>query len=528
MATKRTHAGRAFRSRGQVILLIAMLSTLLIALAGLAVDLVLAYAVKTFLATATDAAAMGGVRALERGASYSEQTSEVNRVTQMLFKSNFPNGLLLTGKSAKLEQSVSIAASNMDPSAPGMFELDSTLQPGIREIRVRSIAKAPTFFMRYFGMDSVTVRSSAYAARRDVNVMVVLDRSASLKNVGAWDDVQRAAIEFVKKFDNNRDRVGLVTFGTGANVDYPLKTGFKTANVVMNLILAQTVPNSAYTNSALGMWLAYSELMRVNDPYALNTIVFFTDGQPSAFSATFKVNSLLTLGLTPKCLTNTEEGTLGAGQNTAVWNNPQFYDIRGFWRREAGPIPVNLGNLLFDHPLNLRCLNILDVYGANVEYLFDSSKAWPTSWVGSETGSATKEFCIQPGAAGCYGDAGDFPYSTNDPRLFNDSSNTSSRNFRGTNVHNAAKNLLLNIAQTARQDTSLGGVAVHVIGLGGYGYDADAGLMKRVANDPTNSYGVQITAAADEPIGSYTYAPNIGEIQAAFEKVRSEVMRLTR
>ena len=61
MATKRTHAGRAFRSRGQVILLIAMLSTLLIALAGLAVDLVLAYAVKTFLATATDAAAMGGV-----------------------------------------------------------------------------------------------------------------------------------------------------------------------------------------------------------------------------------------------------------------------------------------------------------------------------------------------------------------------------------------------------------------------------------------------------------------------------------
>ncbi|MEZ5366634.1 MAG: hypothetical protein R2748_30910 [Bryobacterales bacterium] len=52
--------------------------------------------------------------------------------------------------------------------------------------------------------------------------------------------------------------------------------------------------------------------------------------------------------------------------------------------------------------------------------------------------------------------------------------------------------------------------------------------MKRISNDPSDSYGVQITAATDEPMGSYTYAPSIGEIQKAFEKVRSEVMRLTR
>jgi hypothetical protein len=29
-------------------------------------------------------------------------------------------------------------------------------------------------------------------------------------------------------------------------------------------------------------------------------------------------------------------------------------------------------------------------------------------------------------------------------------------------------------------------------------------------------------------MGSYVYAPNLGELQAAFDKVRSEVMRLTR
>jgi hypothetical protein len=377
-------------------------------------------------------------------------------------------------------------------------------------------------------VDSVTVRANAYAARRDVNVMVVLDRSASLKNVGAWDDVQQAARSFILKFDNNRDRVGLVSFGTGANVDYPLSTGFKTSNIMLNLIFNQVVPNSAYTNSALGMWLAYSELLRVGDKDALNAIVFFTDGQPSAFSATFRVRPLLASGTAPRCLTDTEEGTLGTGQDTSVWNSPQFFDIRGFWRREAGPVPVNLGNLFYDHPLNLRCLNILDVYGGNVEALFDSSEPWPDRWTGSELGSPAKTFCIDDDAGGCLGDAGDFPYDRSNTNLFNN--NSSTKYYRGANVHNAAKNLLLNIAQTARQDSAaLGGVVIHTIGLGGYGYDADAELMKRVANDPTPAYGVTgLVAAPGEPVGSYTYAPSIGDIEKAFDKVRSEVMRLTR
>ena len=87
---------------------------------------------------------------------------------------------------------------------------------------------------------------------------------------------------------------------------------------------------------------------------------------------------------------------------------------------------------------------------------------------------------------------------------------------------------MLNIAQTARQDTQLGGVHIHAIGLGGFGYDADATLMKRMANDPSDSYGVQIAAAPNEPQGSYTYAPSVGQLKEAFNKVRGEVMRLTR
>lgn len=506
--------------------LIALLATFLIGLGGLAVDLVLVYAVQTFLATATDSAAMGGIRALERGVSYADQEAEIQRITAMLFDANFPDGLLLTGNTGHLSQQVKIAGKSMDPGASAMFETDPSLKAGLREVRVVAEADAPTMFMRMFGVSSVKVRAGAYAARRDVNVMVVIDRSASLTSVGAWDDVQQAAITFIQQFDNNRDRVGIVTFGTAANIDMPLNTGFKTGDAAKNMILSQSVPASAYTNSGLGLWLAYSELLRAGDPNALNTIVFFTDGQPSAFSANFDTKIS---GSGPKCGSNNTEGTLGAGQNTAVWNSPRFYDIRGFWRRAAGPAPVyyGSGSSSYDHPPNPSCSG-LNQWGGSVESLLDPSRNWPTKWQGNEPGSPSKTFCIKPGATGCLGDAGDFSYSINDPRLFSNSSNSSNMSFRGTNVHNAAKNLVLNIAQAARQDSSLGGVHVHAIGLGGYGYDADAGLMKRIANDPSDSYGVTIAPAAGEPQGSYTYAPSIGDLQAAFNKVRSEVMRLTK
>jgi hypothetical protein len=505
------------------LVLVATLATFLIGLGGLAVDLVLVYSVKTFLATATDSAAMGGIRALERGVTYADQAAEVQRMTHMLFDANFPDNLLLTGDSGRFSQDVVVAGYNMDPNAGPMFQDDPSLTPGMREIRVETEAEAPTFFMRIFGVDGVAVRAGAYAARRDVNIVVVIDRSGSLKKAGAWDDVQDAAVNFIEQFDNNRDRLGVVTFGSAANIDYPLSKGFKNSDVAKNLILSQIVPDSAGTNWPTGLWLAYSELLRVNDPAALNAIVFFTDGQPSAFSANFRMK---TSGTGPKCMSSSEEGSLAAAQSST---SAQFLEIYGFWNRYAGPPPVNGGSTAYDSPVNPRCSNLGSPaeLGPNVELAFDSSKPWPSKWQATE-GSISKTFCIQPGATGCEGDAADFYYSLSDPRLYNNSSATSDRNFRGTNVHNASKNLALNIAQIARRDASLGQVNIHAIGMGGWGYPADHALMKRIANDATDSYGTTITAASGEPNGTYIYAPSAAELKDAFKKVRSEVTRLTR
>jgi hypothetical protein len=480
--------------------------------------------VKTFLATATDSAAMGGIRALERGVSYTDQATEVQRTTQMLFDANFPDNLLMTGNSGRLSQNVVVAGYNMDPNAGPMFEADPGLQPGMREIRVLSEAEAPTFFMRIFGVDSVMVRAGAYAARRDVNIMVVIDRSGSLKKAGAWGAVQDASVSFIEQFDNNRDRVGVITFGTNANIDVPLGTGFKTNDLAKNVIMSQTVPDGAGTNAPLGLWLAYSELLRVNDPDALNSIVLFTDGQPSAFTATFRTRTSAAGSGKPYCNSSSKVAAIATIQSTT---SAEFNELLGFWNPAAGPAPVRNGATDRDYELVSGCNFNGDVNASAAEWVFDPGYSWPATW-SPQQGGIARTFCIQPGAVSCLGDAADFSYSISDARLYRDNNNTSEDIFRGTNVHNAAKNLMLNISQTARQDATLGGIIVHGIGMGGWGYPADHALMKRIANDPTDSYGVVITPAADEPQGSYNYAPSAAELKEAFSKVRSEVMRLTR
>ena len=326
----------------------------------------------------------------------------------------------------------------------------------------------------------------------------------------------------------------MVTFGTGAHVDVPLATGFKTNNFAKNAILAQTVPSSAYTNSGEGMWLGYAELKRVNDPYALNVIVFFTDGQPSAMPGKFKVrrSNQRYYSSDPYCNSQFKTGVLGAGQDASSWNNPRFFDMRGLFDIDAGSGPVNSNSTSMDHNLRNGCSNDND-YGGNVERMLYFGDDLPYKYEASH-GGVSIDFCIDNNPSGsCNGTDGDYTYYVNDGsnRFWSNSNNYNDQTFRGTNVHNGAKNLLLNVAQTARQDSGssgLGdGVQVYTIGLGGWGYDADTELLKRIANDPSDSYGVTITAADAETMGSYIYSPTLADLKDAFNRVRSHVLRLT-
>jgi hypothetical protein len=116
--------------------------------------------------------------------------------------------------------------------------------------------------------------------------MVVLDRSLSMVNSHAIVPMQNAATAFVNYFAAGRDKIGLLTYGGTYYLAYRPSINFKTDAPSVPVLISQ-IRGGGVTNSATALWEAYQALRDVNEPGALNVIVFFTDGRPTAFTGDF-------------------------------------------------------------------------------------------------------------------------------------------------------------------------------------------------------------------------------------------------
>lgn len=506
---------RPFRARnkGQIIIMLALVIGAMIAMGGLVVDMIYIYAVRVKLVTAVDATALAVARALGRGDDVGAQQIEVLRVANLMFDTNFPNDFMLTGSSSALSTGPVIAGNNLGTS--GILLNDPTVPDGMRVVRLTGTVNVPTFFMRIFGQDQVPMFSNAEAARRDVNLMLVMDRSASLGPAAAdaWTEVQSAVTFFADQFDNTRDRVGLVSFGTSAAVDVGLNTGFKTA--VDTAVTNQSMPASASTNSPMGMWLGFAELLALADNTALNVIVFFTDGQPSAVPGTFPTRTSARYFDSPYCSSGNTTAVLSAFQSGGT-----FYEMVRFANLYTTTSPAQTWTFGFehDHQSVSSCTadnyaSYYQNYASNIEEAF-SSTCMPTSWSPSHaathgTVNGTFSFTTGPySVTGC-----DAAYELDD----NDWGNEVTR---GTYVWNSARNVTLDIAQQARQHATLE-ARVYSVGLGGWGFEADANFLELVSNDSDNP-----GFSSSEPEGTYVYAPTSAQLRQAFATVASEIFRL--
>ncbi len=504
-------------NKGQIILLIALLAPFLLGMAGLGVDLVLAYAVKAQLTMTIDSVSLASMRALELGSSYADQEDEIIRVSNLMLSTNFPTGSLLTSN-VRFSDPPKIHGANIPPGAGASFVQDPTVPAGVRQLRVTAEVTVPTMFMRIFGRDSLTVRSTAVASRQDVNLVLVLDRSGSLNQAIApstaipWPSVQSAVKTFVGFFDNNADRVGMISYATSSHVDYPISTGFKTNNAVENMVNMMEAKGG--TNAALGLWLGYGELLRVNDPNSLNVIVFFTDGQPTAFPALFntrtsgsyRCDSAQKLAVTQALFTTLPNGD-------RVPNNVGTFNVL-----MAGPAPVLPGAPTDIEPIT-GCVGYNNWLPTNTELFWDPGVGMPTHWTATYddtmscqtcTQTYTRTFEITNGPYNAYNGAFDMA-------MFSDSS--SGGVSRANKAIGAAQNLAVDVVQTAQDDPTLGAVVVYTIGLG----NIDPEILGRMANDidaPT------YTSARKE--GEFLPAPTVNDLKAAFQKVRSQIIRLTR
>ena len=451
------------KTRRGYILLFSALTTIMILVpaAGLAIDLGLMYLVQTLLSASTDAAVLAGARALSRGSDDATQHANAQATANAFFQANFPNGYL--------------NSSNLQVSS--LATTDSTY---MRSVATNASVVAPLVFMRVFGVNSVTLHASSTATRRDVNVMIIMDRSGSLANSGSCTPLKAAAVNFVEKFSEGRDNLGLITFATSSRVDNAVSGTFKTqVESTLNSVVC-----TGATSSAQALWQGYQQLVGLAQQGALNAIVFFTDGRPTAVTESFPI----------KNNSNCSSRTAKLGVLTLGYNGTTPQNSMGLYNQNAPAQPFSSDLTLISSKTSCAFASDQTRVSSDVQYA-PATDYWGNSLTATAYRSTTTS------GAGL-----DVVSAQN------------VENFSTNAADHAALRIRRGDPDPTQGNKSLSGVTIYTIGLG----DVDDVLLKRIANDP--SLSPNPVAAGNQ--GRYIYAADATALDLAFTRVASQILRL--
>ncbi len=244
---------RFANSRGSVLALVAICLVVLLGIGGLALDSARGYLVKARLARAVDAGVLAGARAVRQGEDVARQRALDLAQVNGAVSSSWPSSLDVTfGVNAAGEQTV----------------------------RMDGTQRMPTLLMRVLGIDSMVVRSAAVAAVPPVDLVLVLDQSGSLGDLGAFDDLQDASKRFVSYFDDRLDQLALVSFQLRGTDRFALSGSF-TAGIHTAI---DGMRSAGDTNMGEGLRLG---MVQITGPAvrqrSAKVVVFFTDGRATSF-----------------------------------------------------------------------------------------------------------------------------------------------------------------------------------------------------------------------------------------------------
>ncbi|MCC6538867.1 MAG: VWA domain-containing protein [Bryobacterales bacterium] len=496
------------RRRGFAMILTALMMIVVIPIAGLAIDAGIMYAVRARLASASDAAALAAARSLAAGTTMVDQEAAAQARATAFFRANFPEGTLET-----TNNTVTVSVSETESR--------------VRKVTVTGKASAPVYFMQLFGFPRTLVSAVGEASRRDVNVMLSLDRSGSLNDNGGCIKLDEASRAFVGMFANGRDRVGFVTWGGSYRVDYAPNKYFKQSPSASQE-LDKLYPGgcNGWTGSAQGLWVAYQQLVAVAEPGALNVIVFFTDGRPNTISADYPVKTLANGGSKSHCW----DWEHNLPYTDPAWN-PVNQRYRGY---------IAAGWTYYDaHPAGIQINEAPAMpvaYEPGVVDLPHGYSGTPKA-LSEDCGFRTKQWS-SPADTGWLA-TNDIPYLP-DQDLYGNHLNTnyktvnlwSGGDYNGrirpdtyNNRLNASYNAVDHAAQRIRAKTlnSSISVVVYAIGLGNLLGTEEHTLLKRIANTEDSP-----VRDANAPTGMYIAAPTAAQLNSAFQKIASEVLRLSK
>lgn len=463
------------KSKGQVLVLVAVSLIVLLALTALAIDVGIAYTVKSKLNSAVDGAAIAAGRGVKRGSSVSERKANGRDAALRFFAANFPANFM---------------GSSLISGTP-TIEIPDPVN-GLWTISVNGRARAPIFFARAVGWPSLTVKALAETTVRELDMIIVLDSSGSLgpptSSSSTFPTLKQAAINFINRFSdgNGGDRIGIVAFASGAAttsgdgyvaINTDATRGFNKSAVIA-AINALTVGGS--TASGESMRKAKAELDTVPAQYrsSLRVIVFFSDGAPNDVAGSFSSGANNFIGTlyseTPDSLTVCG-GATGRADRT--------------WLHDRRNSPNN-GNS----------------HGCNITFLPD------TDWTNTVALRGRRSLDEQ-------GNSG---------RIENNK----------CNVNKAARNMVENVANSARSGIGTDAITVYTLGLGfrlrtleipssmclGYGTEEwGENILKRLANTADSD-----THNSSQPTGMYVFASDETQLDAAFQTIANQILRLTK
>lgn len=267
MATQR----RRLRQRGIAVMLYATMLFFVTGCIGLAVDAGTIYMIKARLSAAVDAAALAGGRSVNFANTAGQAQTKFTTTANQFFTANFPNGYLN-----------SLGTPTVTPSFSE--EADSNGNPdGVLDFQVNAQVTAPTYFMKIFNINSVTVAATGTATRRGLVLMLVLDQSSSMgSGAGSPCEAMKSAAQNFLTMFSPYDQIGLVTFDITAHMmDAPTTSRTQVNTDIGNISCGSN------TNTISALDLAYQQIKNAGLRLALNTIVLFTDGSPNGITANF-------------------------------------------------------------------------------------------------------------------------------------------------------------------------------------------------------------------------------------------------
>jgi hypothetical protein len=208
----------------------------------------------------------------------------VNTIAQEVGNENFPAGQLGTPGSGA--GSVSFAVTTLENN----------------KVKVDGRVSAIAILARLFGIDQVATASSGVAQRKEVEIMMVLDRSGSMEGT-PLARLKTASKNFLDFFQEtqDKDKVGLITYSTGVRVDFPLGTNFVV--LMKNAIdaIPSNIPNPGDRDTNMEDAIdradgtgGFTDQTGVpGDQRIQQFMIFFSDGLANAFRGNFTRNGIV-------------------------------------------------------------------------------------------------------------------------------------------------------------------------------------------------------------------------------------------